>query len=346
MIVCFLFLPGYAYYVLINGEQSINRVIFYKGNYMNFNRITLALLSALFYVQIARTDVSFFKEEVSLQVKRVEKVMEQLAMRRKLLISAGITGGLFLVNYYRPGFLTSWIPKKLSISSPQVSLSLDKPLLFNGDYLKVSERIQINEDKLNEIYSFYQENKNKDLIPFKFLNLVKNSVPLVLASFLFPVIDRYVNYLRATCFPQVTLGWFVGMHTRYSHFLMILEEQAKLVSFEKDQTKHNLMVAQMHDALSSVVDHCASIIGYMAYQQRKSLQVNDSLAQAMNRIVDLATQELSLFCINMNQLFNSKNLIGIPGCIESFKDSFDSVRRNFVIYESEVQDPSMHEKLI
>lgn len=319
---------------------------------MKNNNVLFVVLSLLLMVQtthvVPLAPVLFKTHDIPLHVKRVEKVMSQLALRKKIATGVGIAGAALLIHYYYPGLLSSLLPKKLTAAS-LVEIPLSDVLHFDHNLL--SKKVHEHDDNIKQLMRIHNDKlAHSRGVPFAIFNFLKRHVPIVVATGLFqnlfPVFDRYMHYIKATCFAQVNLAWFEGWHTRYPHFIKILEEQAHIITFEKDIKKQDLVIVQMHDAFLCVVDHCAGIIGYMAYQQQVLKKSNEELSESIKHIMLHAAKELEAFVNDVQEICSAKNYIALPGRIESFKEVFDSARRNFVIYESEVLDPSMHERMV
>ncbi|NBQ18032.1 hypothetical protein EBU24_06990, partial [bacterium] len=303
---------------------------------MKNNNYLCAFLLGLSMVQTTNVvplkSVLFKAQDIPLQVKRVEKVMSQLALRKKIATGVGIAGAALLIHYYYPGLLSSLLPKKIKTLLPKEVEMID---VLHFDHNLLSKKVSEHDDNIKQLMRIHNDKlAHSRGVPFAIFNFLKRHVPVVVATGLFqnlfPVFDRYMHYIKATCFAQVNLAWFEGWHTRYPHFMKILEEQAHLIACEKNSVNQELIIIQMNDACACVVDHCAGIIGYMAYQQQALKKSNEELSESIKHIMLQAAQELELFSLDIQEICSSKNYIALPGRIESFKEVFDSARRNFV----------------
>jgi hypothetical protein len=172
----------------------------------------------------------------------------------------------------------------------------------------------------------------------------KNVAPFLVGQALFPVIDYYVRYIQSNCFPQVTFPWFSGMYTRYPQLMMVFEERAKLLPFEKDKQEQIKMVSMIDKALECAMDHAGSLVGYMYFKSHQTESIDQEMAHLIKQIADHSAHLITEFNNDMNDLLsNPGNYIGVPGRIERFQNEFNHEHASFTIYEREIMDPSLKE---
>lgn len=299
---------------------------------------------------------NFILEEyaIPLQVERVKKVLDTISVRKKIVTAAGVVGGALLFEYYNPGLLTSLICN----NKPAVEQKIFSPQELQERYNVLTKTVEEHKTKIIGLETALRStlNRNKGF-PYAVLDHIKRSLPLLLASSVFSTVTNYISYIKAICFPVVSLSWFVALHTRYPspikkqqnnnvkelNFMTIIEDLSSSIENEHDLVKRALMVEQYKTTFIQLLDHGSLIIGYMMYVYQHALLINIPLARSLKTTTDRAFYALKELSQHVNDMHYKNDHIPSSKMVSHFRQEFDAALLDFIVYEAELKEPSMIE---